>query len=1382
MRSTKRHIRERRARGSRVVRIGILASIGLGAIAMPGVASAQVSIPQPPTPILINPPFQFTGEAEPGVPFPFPQELGPNGRRMHVGASNALAIAWDGRLIMYWDAGYPLWNGHPTGTYPSGFVFATFDKSAVTLDPDGRPDFGACFGTPHPRFAETSRTYPPGNPAYAGNDYPRIPGLYETDFYPHIVAGDGTDPDIGGLGELGLLLSEFLSNLFYPVPKSLLPVGAEGNPFSSDANGAPQAQGSYSTYRAYITFQDIPKFWDPAANPAQWKGFQNNDFFTWYETGVYPNGVNMTNGQWVMKRNGRAMLDIVVDHANDQVVKVTVLEKWKPFRLRDDSWTASSLTQGLSIPIDPAAREMWADNFEPSLTLDGHLMVGKGSSRIIQFGSGGSRVVFYYNQTAFGETGWQGPWDLHHLYLKRNTVVGGRTLAERYPLARQPIQDYDGKILGDANGDGILTQTEANGTPFEGGYPWVSHDGRFVVYTVSSGGVGFDHPTPGNYPFPNGVLADGGGSSNRAQFSLVGSNTGWQLWKVDHAAVNPSRHYFTAWDQESRTVNLRTASFGFGPGFWHMLRGAAGLPLRDDDQVRLHLVNSNRRLFYEVDLRPYQERDHGFYLPMTEMLDLIVAPSVHDTRREIDITRTPDLSGNGHFAFVEGGRLASEYFDLPTLINSGPGGMVAGLYDWAPQPSTIHPTWTSADTIDPIPGQHWAPIADWVDGVDLDDDGTIDTPPHAGRGNPRDMDSDDCWGRVGNAMFFGDETQVRIPNTGTPPELNPGTAIAGAAEELTASLWVNPLQNRTGPALLLDHHVRIELRKGAIVGYQHAGRIAAAVKDTSGTLHWIQSSTTAAPLFDWTHVAVVWRRTAPDASELRLFIDGVEVAGGRLVLGFGTLGTNTGDIRIGCLTACATDTDRAVLLLDEVALKQSDLTADEVWNLALRDLPDPQWDNTNLPEPPPTPFVNATDARVPVTSHYTADIARLGADLFHDVRLSANQSMSCATCHDPTNAFTDGLVTAIGFAGAALPRNTPTIYNQRFATRQFWDARAVDLEDQALDPVFHPLEMGLDWPAVDAYLEGDADYDARFQQYLGVTDIQEADVRRAIATYMRSPVAGNSRVDQFDAGAATLSAAEIAGRALFRGKARCIGCHNGKNFTDGRLWTTGTFRADGFDDGAFEATAAPHTAGRAKFVGAFKTPSLREIGRTAPYFHDGHAPTLAKVIDFYDAGGVRTDGQGLALLDPNPDSFDPEFHVKGEEINRPLGLTGREKLELAAYLLALDGETVDDGAIGFDQAPVATITAQIVGGGGPISVDLIVDVVDPDGAGDLDPANMPWTLEVEVGAIYDWSSGTVTPIPGGYRWVRNFPALPAEPPVRARAADWHGLWSGWSNL
>lgn len=1321
----------------------------------------------------------FTGESQPGIPIQLPEEIwsyDPTPGAQHpyligrrkLNSSNSLSISWDGRLILYLDYHNTLFASgvRPPGTDVGGFIFATFDPSQISGSP---PNFAGAIGTPFPRFARINMGTDPS--LHPGNSYPNHP-TYSSP-YPLIAPQPGQT--IGSMGELGLLNIESLSANIFPVPESELPAAAASqNPFPSDAQGTPNLTGSFMTYHCVITFQDQPRFWDPAASGGQGQWVQLRDGR--YEAGTYANGITLSNPGSFMKRNGRARLSVTVDHAAGTVQRVDVLEKWAPFEVHDPAWTTtpSGVTVGDSVP---SLTTMWADNFEPSLTQDGHFMIGKGSTMLVRGGRGNSRVVFYFNDTAFGTTGWQGPYELHYLHMMRNEDVDGQTLAERYPIARQPIQDYDGTVLGDVDGDGDFDDADILAgplVPFEGGYNWISPDGRYVIYCVASGGVGDNHPEiPINAWNNKPIITDGGGTSNRAQVSVVGSVTGWQCWRIDHSAANPSRHMFTAWDAESRSTYLRTASLGFSPGFWDLLRGTSALPIRADDHLKLHLINSNRQLYYEVDLSPYSERDYGFYLPMTVMLDLDTSHSLHDIHRTVDITRTPDLSGNGHFGQVLGAMLPCEYFGLPTEINQGPESPqmpynknVPGLYVPA-QPGELSAGMQA--TAISTPQGDWIPLADWKDGKpDVNNPGSLTT-PYAGRGLAHDMDSDDCWGKVGQAMFFEDGAAVTIDNSNQPPELNPGTTVPGASRSLTASLWVHPLLDRSCTVQLALHNYVIELEpNGALTG---------GVQDPSGAWHRVSSAAGTASLGSWTHVAVVWQPTAPTdsdvVSELLLFVKGAQVAS--VPLKFANLALNTGQIRIGCLQACAQGSG-ATLLLDEVALKNSAMTDSQISNLALQLIVPTTWTpDPSLPAPL-APF-QAGDERVPTSNPYSQAAANLGADLFHDVQLSVTKDMSCATCHQPENAFTDGLEVAIGQGDVPLLRNTPSIFNLRYTVDQFWDSRAEDLEDQALQPIFEPTEMGMTWSDVKSYLEGDADYLNAFNSvYQAGGSITQDHVRNALASFQRSVAAGAAPADLAGPHGAGLQPDERNGRNLFFGKARCSGCHNGPNFTDGRLWTTGTWREDGTDDGAYRPDAGTATAGKARFFGAFKTPSLRELASTGPYFHDGHAETLTEVVEFYNAGGERQDHLGFKIS-----QFAHTFVA--EETNRRLGLTEQEIADLVAYLDALSGGTIEVLGVGSNNVP--SLTATVVASATPGFDDVTIQVTDPDGQGDLD-STMLWTLELEAEpwpygsfVTMDWNDVTqVTPIANGYQATLT---IPEGEFFRGRAADHHGVWGGWSN-
>jgi cytochrome c peroxidase len=252
----------------------------------------------------------------------------------------------------------------------------------------------------------------------------------------------------------------------------------------------------------------------------------------------------------------------------------------------------------------------------------------------------------------------------------------------------------------------------------------------------------------------------------------------------------------------------------------------------------------------------------------------------------------------------------------------------------------------------------------------------------------------------------------------------------------------------------------------------------------------------------------------------------------------------------------------------------------------------------------------------------------LGRKLFFDTRLSRTGVVACGYCHDQDLAFSDGKRVSEGVYGRNGTRNAPTLINRGASTAQFWDGRAASLEEQVLKPLQDNAEMGMTLREVTASL-----------------GISERTLAEALAGYVRSIRSGNSRVDQ-----GRLTPEEEFGSRIFRGKGNCIACHSGPNYTDERFHNTGV----GWKGGSFSDNGRFAATGDEKDRGAFKTPTLREIGRTAPYMHDGSLTTLEEAIDHFNYGGI-----------PNP-GLDPRI--------RPLHLTTAEKQALAAFLRALDGE------------------------------------------------------------------------------------------------------------
>ena len=270
----------------------------------------------------------------------------------------------------------------------------------------------------------------------------------------------------------------------------------------------------------------------------------------------------------------------------------------------------------------------------------------------------------------------------------------------------------------------------------------------------------------------------------------------------------------------------------------------------------------------------------------------------------------------------------------------------------------------------------------------------------------------------------------------------------------------------------------------------------------------------------------------------------------------------------------------------------------------------------------------------PADNPLTPGKVELGRQLFRDRRLSLDGSLACATCHNPSRSFSGAEPVTAGVFGRRGRRNAPALINRAYERSFFWDGRTTSLEEQVLRPIEDPTEMG--------FTVGEA------AARVGLTP---REVSEALASYLRSVLSGNSPFDRFvDGERAALGPEAMAGLALFRGKARCSACHFGPTFSDASFHNTGVAWRDGriADDGRFAVT------GREEDRGAFRTPTLRDIARTAPYMHDGSLPTLDDVVDFY-AGGGR----------PNP-ALDAKI--------RPLSLTADERVALIAFLQSLTGE------------------------------------------------------------------------------------------------------------
>jgi len=326
----------------------------------------------------------------------------------------------------------------------------------------------------------------------------------------------------------------------------------------------------------------------------------------------------------------------------------------------------------------------------------------------------------------------------------------------------------------------------------------------------------------------------------------------------------------------------------------------------------------------------------------------------------------------------------------------------------------------------------------------------------------------------------------------------------------------------------------------------------------------------------------------------------------------------------------------------------------------------PAWERTNpvrpLPEPPlgsPADF-----AAVPWV---TPAKVRLGRWLFFDARLSADGTVSCASCHEPDHAFSELEPHSTGIRGQQGKRKAPPIINAAWPVYPvfFWDGRAASLAEQAKGPMINPIEMGNTHAGVVAAVSGLEGYRPYFAEAFGDPRVDIDRVAEAIAAYEATRLSGNSAADRFDAGdQAALTPAQRRGRDLFFGKAACNQCHLGPNYTDGKFHNLGVgWRGHrkgqppetGFDDpGRYAVTKNPDD------LGAFKTPTLRDCTKHAPYMHDGSVESLRETMALYWRGGVE-----------NP--------WLSEKIRR-VGFGRAEIDDLVAFMEALDGEGWQDVA------------------------------------------------------------------------------------------------------
>lgn len=286
----------------------------------------------------------------------------------------------------------------------------------------------------------------------------------------------------------------------------------------------------------------------------------------------------------------------------------------------------------------------------------------------------------------------------------------------------------------------------------------------------------------------------------------------------------------------------------------------------------------------------------------------------------------------------------------------------------------------------------------------------------------------------------------------------------------------------------------------------------------------------------------------------------------------------------------------------------------------------------------------------PEENPYSPAKAELGKKLFFDTILSGPRTVSCGTCHQPNLAWGDGRAKALGVDPNGMSVRSPTLIDIAFVDGPLgWDGKFHDIESVTFGPITGAVNMNLSERELIKRLDSQSDYVRKFATAFGTPGINKLRIEQALATYERTIVAKQAPFDRWIMGDdKAISQQAKLGFTIFNGKGKCADCHSGPAFTDGSFQDIGTATGDDIGRGRFFPTSV-------KLHYAFKTPTLRDVAKRAPYMHDGSLPTLEAVIDHYNDGGIDRPSRSPSI--------------------RPLHLTSEEKADLVAFLKTLTGDT-----------------------------------------------------------------------------------------------------------
>lgn len=833
---------------------------------------------------------------------------------------------------------------------------------------------------------------------------------------------------------------------------------------------------------------------------------------------------------------------------------------------------------------------------EPSITADGKLLVYHGNGADNDETKG--KVTYAYNPTSCSFDGWEAPESITAMHSAENDAF-----KERYPLARLPI------VGPDSNGNDYA-YTAAD--KLNGPYPWVDKDGSFFVSAHT-------------YSFEGPWTATTNSRATRSSMIVCGDVTGGYIKHIDDVALNPTRHggdmdwpYTGEGSVHDKTRDSQMTTFfstGLKPSMWEPFfdQGAPVPTMQASLRIPVLPVFVHRtRLYGEVR---FEEADGSYilYLACNESFERNSNP---DFSSLVDPSRTPDSSGRP---------------DRP----------VCSLVQGASFPQEVH-------GVPPSPPDPWHPTSSYLDATAL----------RKGIAASTTLQAHENIGFKGQAILFPVRGAVQV------------TGLPAYGNRITFQAFVKPMRTWDSQTLKIIKDVgHFELRLNTLGKF--VGEVTVMNNGTMKT-KTVNSRMAAVseqpdeldPTAGWRHVAVTFDGDDGGDSVLRLYLDG-QHEDSTSWSGTSTFIGATTDLYVGPrLATGSTDAAEAVLVLDEVAISDVVRTVEELRRDAFV-APSP---SGFVPWPPeaeadyPLPRgLDPDDVFWPEGVVYDPLKVTLGRALFADPILSSTETVSCTTCHEIAHSFAEEEPLALDVGNDPLPFNTPTVLNAAFGTHKMFDGRAASLEDQIILPLTSGNEMGVQ--IIDDVLERlswsvfDLDFHAIYQE-----SATEETLAEVVAMYQRTLNSGASPFDYDDHPGFVapldgpplpqLTSSQKRGRALFFGKARCFGCHRGASFSDDDFHNIHSVGSTGVDGrGGF--------TGRPTELGMLKTPTLRNVDKTGPYFHDGSKESLEEVVDHYNGGFPPHGAPGIkGILDRSL---------------VPIDLTPGEAADLVAFLKGLSG-------------------------------------------------------------------------------------------------------------